>query len=440
MYTAEEQKKYSKEGGDMPRKKKTTEQREREASEKLVSEENVISLSKLTKEELERIINKLYDDVIGHATYIEEKNGYTTIVPGRELKDFTPEEHIAIYYYEHHKGSSGKDYAEAIVQYAVRPMLQNLAGRMLWDRGTSKYIETRELSTGEKIKYAKPDIIDELVQNASLDFLENLRYKYNPFNEKGYSKLTTYNNYNFQYSMIKALGEDDQTSYKDNEALGNLKRIDEYFREKGLSNPSSTDYVWAAEVLGINGITDTLVERLKRKKHAVEDSIDDLPIPDTQDVESIAIKNERDRMVNIILDQIGEYDKFAKWALLAFMEYTPPPKIVKRSRYEGSEIKGRMKYIKEYFVEHYYPKEKYGPITINTYTRLLEIAKEEFAYRSKLMGFFQRDTLEGDVYGLSLDNNEYIKDYISNIEQNIEEYNDDDKEYTFDRKYDPRYN
>ena len=56
------------------------------------------------------------------------------------------------------------------------------------------------------------------------------------------------------------------------------------------------------------------------------------------------------------------------------------------------------------------------------------------------MGFFQRDTLEGDVYGLSLDNNEYIKDYISNIEQNIEEYNDDDKEYTFDRKYDPRYN
>ena len=423
----------------MPRTVKTIEQREQEQAEKLVSEEEVRKLSELTQESIDDIANKLYDDVIGHAKYIEDRNGYSTIIPGRELNSFTQPEHWAIYYYEHHKGESGRKYIEQIIMAAIRPALMKLANDMLWERGTSKYIATKELSTGEVIKYAKPEIIDDMVSEAVLKFLIDIRYKYNPFNNKGFAALTTFGHYNFQYSMKKFLGEEDQISYKDNEALAKIKRIDDYFAEKGLSNPSSIDYVYAAETLGINGMTESLVDRLKKKKHAAEESIEDLPIPDTSDVEGTAIRNERDRMIDIILDQIGEYDKFAKMALLAFMEYRPSPEIEKRSKYEGNDIKGRMKYIKEYFVENYYPEDKYGPLSVNTFSRLLEIAKEEFAYRSKQMGFFKRDTIDGDVYGLNLDSNEYIEDSLAYIGQYIQEYNDDDKEYDFNRKYIPRY-
>lgn len=423
----------------MPRTEKTIEQREQEYVEKLVPEEDVRRISELTMEGIDDIANKLYDDVIGHAKYIEERNGYSTIIPGRELNTFTQPEHWAIYYYEHHKGQSGREYIESIIVAAIRPSLSKLANDMLWERGTSKYIETKELSTGESIRFAKPEIIDDMVSEAILKFLIDIRYRYNPFNNKGFATLTTFGHYNFQYSMKKFLGDEDQTSYKDNEALGKIKRIDDYFAEKGLINPSPTDYVYAAETLGINGISESLVDRLKKKKYAADKSIEDFAIPDNSNVESTAIKNETDRMVNIILDQIGEYDKFAKMALLAFMEYSPSASIEKRSKYESNDIKGKMKYVKEFFVEHYYPEEKYGPISVNTFSRLLEIAKEEFAYRSKQMGFFERDTIDGDIYGLNLDTNDYIEDSLSNIGQYIQEYNDDDIEYDFNRKYIPRY-
>lgn len=426
----------------MPRKKMTTEEREKQAKEKLVSEENIIQLSKLTKEDIDGIIDKLYDAVVVHARIHDEKYGYSTIIPGRELMSFTPEENIAIYYYEHHMGEAGRKKVESIVSLAIDPFLRKLAQDTLYKRG-GKYVETVNAGTEQENSFAKPDIVDVLVQDVIVNLLESMRYKYNPFNEKAYSSLWTYSNYSFDYWITKSLGEDDQTSYKDNATLGYIKRIEEYFLEKGLNNPRTIDYVYAAEALGINGITESIVDRLKNKNRAVDKNEKYEEIPDNAYTEGMAIdniiKNERDKMINTILDQIGEYDKFAKMALIAFMEYTPEQKIINRSKYEGEEIKGKMKYVKEYFVNHFYPEEKYGRISINTFTRLLEIAKEEFAYRSKQMGFFKRDAIDGDIYGLNLDDNEYIQGYIANIGQSIQEYNDDDKEYAFYKKYDPRY-
>ena len=409
----------------MPRREMTIEEREEKARDRIVPRGVVIQCIDLSESEIDRVIDSLYEDVIVKAKY-SEKNGRLIIKPGRQASEFTMREYICLYFYEHHKGELGRKKAEEIVSIAIMPEIEKRAVDLLKkrsDAGARHYYENGQ---------PNPDLLDDLKQEAWLVAQTELRFKYDPVNNE--AKLTTYIFNNIIYAMVKFLGDMDNISMKDNQALGQMKEMDDYLAGKGMTEKRPADYVFAAKVLGFNGWTEKKAERLlKERKRAVFESIEDLPISVNQNIEEVVIKDERAKMINTILDQIGEYDRFAKWALLAFQEYSPPPGTEKRD----SDTKGRMKHIKDYFVKHYYPKERYGEITVKTFTRLLQIAYDEFRYRSELMNFFKRDTADGDVYGLNLDYDDTLQSYMEDIETTIEEYNENDFDYEFDRKYIP---
>ena len=411
----------------MPRQKLTTEQRENRARDKIVSRDMVIHVIDLTEEEIDAVVDKMYDDVILKAQYGETSDGLN-ISPGKLASEFTMEEHRAMYFYEHHKGEAGRKKIEEIVSFSLMPLLGERAYKILKNRGSGgcgKYL-------GEDGQPSRI-LVDDMKQEGWLEAQTQLRYNYDPI-RNGKTKFTSYIFRNVDYAMVKFLGDLDNISMKDNQALGQMSQMEDYLEERGIKDKRPADYVFAAEMLGFNGWTEKKAERLsKERRIAVADPIDALPLSVNFNIEDTVIRDEREQMINIILDQIGEYDKFAKWALLAYEEYSPPAGTDGRS----SETKGKMKHIKDFFVKHYYPKEKYGDISVKTFTRLLQIAYDEFRYRSELLNFFKREKAEGGAYGLNLDYDDTLKSYMEDIEMTIEEYNQNDYDYEFDQKYIP---